>query len=294
MKLISNSTAAFANFLNHGSSRSIIGFARTLLALGLLLTLIFNDINLLIPPHYLATVNHQTLKYQYNFFLLFNPSHLFITRLLAVPVLLLIISGYYMQVTSILHFWITASFVLIRPVYAGGDNIYLLLTLLLIPVCLFDQRNNHWDDDVSSNTNAAYTQNIFLFIIKIQVAWIYIDSVFHKLHVKEWIDGTVIYYWFTHNFFGLSEPFSGMIKPLLLSLPVCAAIAWSTLLFEGIMALGFLFNERIKLVLLKWGILFHFLILLIHGYASFFFAMSAALFLYLYPARKSFKLNLFI
>ena len=136
-------------------------------------------------------------------------------------------------------------------------------------------------------------QNLFLFFIKIQVAYIYYDSVFRKLHVKEWRDGTLIYYWFNHNFFGLNAPFSNIIKPLLDRLPFSLCITWGTLLFEAVMSLGFLFSGGKKLILLKWGIIFHFSILLIHGYASFFFAMSAALFLYLYPGKKSFTLNLF-
>ena len=293
MKVISNPAPLILNYINQKSPKSIIGFARSLLALGMLLTLIFNDIDLLIPSHYLATLNQHSLTYHCNFFLMFNPSHLFLTRFLAISILILIISGYFMQITSILHFWITASFVLVRPVYAGGDNIYMLLTLLLVPVCIFDNRKNHWSNHYLESGIFFFMQNLFLFFIKIQVAYIYYDSVFRKLHVKEWRDGTLIYYWFNHNFFGLNAPFSNIIKPLLDRLPFSLCITWGTLLFETVMSLGFLFSGEKRLVLLKWGIIFHFSILMIHGYASFFFAMSAALFLYLYPEKKSFMLNLF-
>jgi len=294
MKVISNPVPVVVNYINQSASTSIIGFARSLLALGLLLTLIFNPINLLIPAHYLATLNQHSIKFHGNFFLMFNPAHLFVTRLLAISVLMLIISGYFMQATSILHFWITASFVLIRPAYLGGDNINMLLALLLIPVCIFDKRKNHWDNYHPGNNNFYFIQSLFLFFIKIQVAWIYFDSVFLKLHVKEWRDGSVIYYWFNHNFFGLNAPFSNIIKPLLERLPFSVSIAWGTLLFEAVTSVGFLFPGRIRWALLKWGIIFHFIILLIHGFALLFFAMSAALFLYLYPAKKSFTLNLFL
>jgi len=55
---------------------------------------------------------------------------------------------------------------------------------------------------------------------------------------------------------------------------------------------AFLFSPRYKLLLLKCGIIFHFSIMLIHGYSFLFFVMSAALFLYLYPAKKSFSLRI--
>ena len=166
MKVISNSAALFINYINQKSSKSIIGFARSLLALGMLLTFIFNDIDLLIPSRYLATLNLHSIRYRCNFFLMFNPSHLFLTRYLAISILILIISGYFMQITSILHFWIAASFVLLRPVYAGGDNIYMLLTLLLVPVCIFDNRKNHWSNPYLENRFFFLCKTCFYFLLK--------------------------------------------------------------------------------------------------------------------------------
>ena len=287
MKIILNPARVALNYINHSSSKSIIGFSRSLLAISILLTLIFNDINVLIPPRYLSTFNLHAISLQWNFFLLFGTSHLFLAKLLAIVILIIVISGWFMQVTAILHVWVTVSFVLLRQVYVGGDNINMLLTLLLVPVCIFDSRKNHWDNPVHpANNNFLFIQSLFLFFIKIQVAYIYFDSVFHKLHTREWRDGTVIYYWFNNNFFGLNPPFSNIIKPLLERLPFLVCIAWGTMLLEALIAVGFLFSGKIKWVLLKWGIIFHFCILLVHGFASFFFAMSAALFLYLYPTRK--------
>ncbi len=127
------------------SSKSIIGFSRSLLAAGLLLTLMFNDLNLLIPPDHLQSLNLHSFKFRCNFFLLLNSSHIVIMQVLGILILILVISGYFLQFTSLLHFWISASFYLLNPVKVGGDNINMMLTLLLIPVCLFDTRKNHWN-----------------------------------------------------------------------------------------------------------------------------------------------------
>jgi antimicrobial peptide system SdpB family protein len=271
------------------SSKSIIGFARSLLAAGTLLTLLFNDINFIIPQQHLQTLNLNSIKYRCNFFLIFNSSHIVAAQIVGIILLAVVISGYFMQVTSLIHFWISVSFFMLRPVFVGGDNINMLLTLLLIPVCLFDERKNHWNAAAEKNN---IIQNIFLFIIKLQVPFIYFDSIHDKLRIKEWINGTVIYYWFTHNFFGLHAALTNIIEPLLRSTPVLIFIAWSTLVFEAFLVVSLVFPPRTKLWLLKLGIIFHFSILLIHGYASFFFVMSAALFLYLYPSQKSFHLKL--
>ena len=105
MKVISNPVPVIVNYINQSASTSIIGFARSLLALGLLLTLIFNNINVLIPAHYIATLNQGSIQFHGNFFFLLGPSHLNITRLLAV-------------VSSDVNYY--------RLLYAGNFNITLL------------------------------------------------------------------------------------------------------------------------------------------------------------------------
>jgi len=277
-------------FVETGSSKAIIGFSRSLLASGLLLKLVFNDITFLIPPHKLQTPDLQSLRYRYNFFLIFNPTHLVEMQILAIIILATVISGYLIKITSLFQFWISLSFFMVRPHNTGIENIDMLLTLLLIPVCLFDERKNHWHRPVSANKFGNMIQNVFLFFIKLQVAFIYYDSLHDKLLTKEWLNGTVIYYWFTHNFYGLHSSLNHMLEPMLTSLPILLLLSWGTLAFEALLAVSLLFPSRFKLLLLKCGIIFHFSILLIHGFVSLFFVMSAALFLYLYPAKKSFSL----
>jgi len=157
---------ALTTFIVTGSSKSIIGFSRSILAAGVLLKLVFNDTNLLITPHQLQTLHLSSLSYRCNFFLIFNSSHLFEMQILAIIILALVISGYYVKITSLLHLWITLSLFMFRQVYISVDRIDLLLTLLLVPVCLFDERKNHWHHPVIINKFNNVIQNIFLFLIK--------------------------------------------------------------------------------------------------------------------------------
>lgn len=279
-----------SRFIETGSSKTIIGFARSILAAGVLLKLLFNNINFLIPPHKLHSLDLHSLKYRSNFFLIFNSAHLMEMQILGIIILAFTISGYFMKITCLFHFWISASFFMLRPIAMGVENIDMLLTLLLIPVCLFDERKNHWHRPVTTNKLNNIIQNIFLFFIKLQVAFIYYDSFHDKLFIKEWLNGTVIYYWFTHNFFGLHPALINMLQPMVTSMPVLLVFTWASLAFEALLAIALFFPARFKWLLLKCGIIFHFSILLIHGFAFLFFVMSAALFLYLYPAEKSFSL----
>ncbi|MEO6328976.1 MAG: hypothetical protein ABIO55_08590 [Ginsengibacter sp.] len=293
MKILTNRLyIALSTFIAGGSSKTIIGFCRSLLAADVLLKLSCNDINFLISPHQLQNHDLHSLRYRFNFFLLFNSSHIGEMKILAILILALIISGYYMKITCLIHFWILQSLLVFREGYLGVHSINVLLTLLLIPVCLFDERKNHWYQPHSVNKFNRHIQNMFLFFIKLQVAFIYFDSLHDKLFIKQWLNGTVIYYWFTHNFFGLHPALVSILEPVLTSVPVLLLLSWGALAFEALLAVALLFPSRFKLLLLKGGIIFHFSILLIHGLVSLFFAMSAALFLYLYPAQKSFSVTI--
>lgn len=259
----------------------------------MLLTLLFNDIHSLLTLENLEDLDLPTLHNRANFFLLFRSTHILDMQVLAIIILIAVISGYFMQLTSVLHFWIAASFYFIKPLNLGGDNINMLLTLLLVPVCLFDKRKNHWSKIILDKSLNQLIQNIFLIMIKFQVAYIYFDAVFRKLLVREWRNGTMIYYWFTHNFFGMDPSYSIISMPLLNNTAVLLLVAWGTIFIEFLIIAGILFSPRYKLLLLKLAIIFHVFIMLVYGFSSFFFAISGALFLYLFPTQKSFQPSLY-
>jgi hypothetical protein len=267
-----------------------IGFSRSLLAAGMLLTILFNNISLLLPRGYLQSSALSPIGKSVNFFLLLGQRHILIMQAAAIIILLIVISGYFMQLTCFLHFWIAASFYFFRPLNVGGDSINMLLTLLLIPVCLFDPRKNHWRSVINIPKMNVRVQTIFLLAIKLQVIYIYFDAVIKKLQTPEWRNGTIIYYWFNHNFFGLDDAFTKYTTPLLTSIPILLLIAWGSIIIEALIVTGFLWSDRYKILLLKLAIIFHVVITLVLGFSSFFFAMSGGLFLYLYPSKRRFEI----
>ena len=91
----------------------------------------------------------------------------------------------------------------------GGEQVAAILTLLILPLALTDGRTWHWQVEVGarpirSERDAVVRLVAFCaaWIIQLQVAYIYIDAVLEKLKVPEWLNGTVMYYVWSNNYFG--------------------------------------------------------------------------------------------
>jgi len=267
----------------------VYGVARSLLAIGTLITLFFNAPETVfrnIPNHYdILSVSDLG---KVSIFYLF-PSHHDLIRWLSIFILILVISGWRPRYTGLLHWYITYSFFTSCDFFDGGDQISSILTFFLIPFCLLDNRKWVWDEnDQPSNAINPYRNillNIVYFIIRLQVCIIYFHACVAKMKVPEWIDGTATYYWFTSNSFGAAS----WLKPIIIYLfskpGIVVAFTWGTLILEAVLAMS-IFMTRNKTnwkILLMVGIVFHFGIIIIHGLISFFMAMTAALILYLFP-----------
>ena len=278
---------------------NVYGCARSLLATGTLLTLLFNGPAVLFPTIEGEAVNTTielfTGVFEYNFFLLLGPDYFNAFRWLAIAFLIFTAAGYYPRFTAIIHWWIAVSFPLISTAVDGGDQITANLCMLLIPICLLDKRKNHWSTDTQANKNpfARLIAISTCWVIRLQVAVIYLHAATGKFGVEEWVNGTAVYYWFNHTFFRMPEWIEPFLQPLLTySLPVFL-MTWGAMVFELILFLGLTMPQKQRALLLKAGLLFHFFILLIHGLISFYFAMAAALVLYLRPWDKPFNVSVF-
>jgi hypothetical protein len=124
-----------------------IAVVRTLLAVGTLSTLLFNDIHLLTNLSYLYDAKSIPLMKQKLFglnigiFSVFNPTT---AKALSILILLWVISGFMPQLSCLLHAWVTLSVTNCFIPVDGGDQIASDLALLLIPICLTDGRFSQW------------------------------------------------------------------------------------------------------------------------------------------------------
>src|SRR6185436_6116694 len=106
--------------------------------------------------------------------------------------------------------------------------------------------------------------------------------------VEEWLDGTAVYYWFLNPYMGANDFLKVIITPFVTNEFTTPFITWGTLAFELSLFLGLVMAPKHRLILLRWAILFHFLIAVIHGLIPFFLAMTASLIIYLRPLDKSY------
>lgn len=264
---------------------NVYGLARSLMAFATLLTLVFNDWGLLFPAYHVQSIPVETIFDQFNIFLLFGYDHIRLVICLCIFLLCLVMTGILPQVTSVFHFWIAYSFFRCSPTIDGGDQIISIITLLLIPFSFFDNRFNHWN--VPKEGNRRYINifaNVVMLFIQIQISALYFHSVVEKLKIHEWVNGTDVYYWFSHNVFGLPS-WLRFIEPVFYSGFIVTTFTWGTLLLELFLFVAIFMSGKWRKRFFVLGVFFHFGILLVHGLVSFFFAMAGSLILYLIPAH---------
>ncbi|QTY27094.1 sporulation-delaying protein SdpB family protein [Flavobacterium sp. CS20] len=270
---------------------NVYGISRSLLAMGLLLTLIFNSTDILFQfdEVFIKNVKLNPL-FNYNYFYIFR-ENLLLSKLIAILILLTVIIGIWSRYTVVLHWWLSISFFSSALVIDGGDQISAILTLLLIPFGLVDNRKWHWSKPKNEISDYYKIFIFFVFItIRVQASVVYFFSAALKMKEPHWQDGTVLYYWFTHPVFGANDFFYAISRPLIES-PLIAIATWSVIILEVILSMALVMKKNYRKHLFVIGVLFHFSIILIHGLFSFFFSITALLIIYLLPIEKQINFN---
>src|SRR5688572_13087047 len=139
------------NFILYLEKRTVftpqLAMARMLFALGSIGMLIFTDISVAINFDLLPAQSANIEKLYFfrgiSLFKLFGAAG---GKAICIIFLLFSISGFLPQLSSILQAWAHISICNSIIVIEGGDQIAANLSLLLIPVCLFDPRLNQWTD----------------------------------------------------------------------------------------------------------------------------------------------------
>jgi len=276
---------------------NVYGVSRSLIAFGTLLTLVFNDIQILVRPTGIQPSDFAFINViqDFSLFAIFPGHLLIIGEIISIAVLLLVLVGYRPKLTGILHWYVTASFSNAALLINGGDQIASILTLLLIPVTLFDNRKWHWKPsekklNTVSKKSLAIISNSCLMVIKLQMFVIYFMAGTGKLDVTQWLNGTALYYWFNHSAIGLVDWMYPLFEPIITHGLTITILTWSAILVELLLAAGIFIKDKYKIPLLYLGISFHFFIAITMGLINFLFIMSGGLILYLYP-NTSFRLD---
>lgn len=273
---------------------NFIGLGRSLIALSTLFSLLFNSREVLFfHKMKINTLSSDNIFSKFSVFEIFGYQNVLYAQIISIIILLIVIIGIFPKITCLLHLWVQYSYVCSVTLVEGGDHLGQILCILLIPICLLDPRNNHWQKNPRSNEILNIIANITLAVIKIQICFVYLHSFVGKLKVAEWLDGTVLYYWFKHPIYGYPDYLNFIFYPFINNNILTPLLTWCVLLIEALLFMGLLAKNKYKYYLLRIGILFHFMIIIIHGLPNFFLVMASALVFYL-GNEKNFNLPNFI
>lgn len=274
---------------------STYGLGRSLLASSTLLTLALHPPDLVFRPLGSRALDPlpQTLLSRTSLFHLFPAEHLPIAQIAAVIVLTVVVSGWRPRWTVLPHWYVTYSYAAATAMPEGGDQLATILTLLLIPVGLTDPRRWHWQTFPALRGAARLARRIqamlaasAIVMVRLQVAIVYLHAAVAKTDSQEWVNGTAVYYWFTHPVYGAADWLEPLLRPLLLWSPSVMALTWGTIALELLLFGALFMPTEARKWLLPVGIVFHAGIALIHGLVAFGFAMTGALVIYLLPTDR--------
>ena len=274
---------------------NVYGLARTLLACGTLATLAASPTETLFRPAAgipISPICESVIRF--SVFCVLPRPFLGLAQAVAVGVLFVVVTGWRPRVTALPHWWISWSVAASITLPDGGDQVAVVLSLILLPVALTDPRVWHWSrpSPVARSFPGAALAVLALsalVVARLQVAGIYLHSSLAKVGVEEWRDGTAMYYWLQQPGFAptplLREPLLAIAET-----PVGAALmTWGPIVLEVTLGLSILMAARARRVLLVLGITFHLAIAAMMGLVSFGFSMAAALIILLRPRDATFS-----
>lgn len=274
---------------------NVYGFARTLIALSMILTLSINPAETFFRPSS-SSSEYPSCGNTFSLFCMVPNDYLYLNLIkwVAVILLLIVASGWRPRITGVVHWYIAYSFNVSALAIDGGEQVAVVLTLLLLPVTLTDSRKWHWQtyscEDI--NTDKEVMKRIIAMVsfyaIRFQVAILYFHSTVAKLLNKEWVDGTAVYYYLNEPMLGLPSFLMNIVNPILSS-GLVVIPTWGTILLQ-ICLFGALFApKKYWKYFLIAALLFHETIAVMLGLISFSIIMCAALILYLRPVESEFK-----
>lgn len=298
MTVVERIDATIRRMIEIDPCTNVYGVGRTLISASTILTLASTDVHVLFRPAAgLSTVPICAgFSGTISLFCLLR-DHLQLAKAVAIVGLAVVASGWRPRFTGVIHWWITFSFMSSSVLVDGGDQVASVLTLFLIPISLMDGRRWHWQRPVATTTSdysaTEKARRMFagfaLWMIRLQVAVIYLHAAVAKSAVPEWMNGTALYYWFTDPTFGAPSWLAPGVTILVTHGTALTLLTWSVVALEFSLFAGLFAKDRYLSILLVVGGFFHLGIALIHGLISFSIIMLGALILLLRPPYEEFR-----
>ncbi|MDX8031986.1 sporulation-delaying protein SdpB family protein [Lentzea sp. BCCO 10_0856] len=195
-----------------------------------------------------------------------SPTAQTVFRFVTIAVLVLAASGYRPRWTCIPHWYATFSLAAAIHVPNGGENVARIVTLLLIPLCLADDRIWHWRRPATPLPEwwrgSAYVTHQ---IIRLQAAIIYGQAVWIKVVEPEWRDGSAMHFVLQDAYFGTVPELAEILGSSVLT----PTITWGTILLESAIVVCVFGNSALRRIGLLLAVVLHGGIIVALGLVSF-------------------------
>lgn len=260
-----------------GTISPVIGLGRSLLALAQATVFLFSNVRAFLVPVGGKTFEDSCGEYVGRISLFCVGPSPEVAAAVEVVALLVVASGILPRYTSILHAYISVSFIGVLTLPDGGDLIATSLSLLLVFVYIGDPRLWHWGRGESKSAVFRGISKGAQSAIRVQIAFIYLHSATSKFAVDTWTDGSQMYYVTREEMFGASGPL-GDVARVLTSVPfVTLAASWGAIAMElCIVVLIFMPKPAAAKIAIALAIALHVMIIALIGIGSFGLIMIGA------------------
>ncbi|MDH6118945.1 sporulation-delaying protein SdpB family protein [Kitasatospora sp. GAS204B] len=256
-----------------------LAFARSVLALSELISIVFT------PDHSLFTyqpgLSSGMRCYGAHDLSLWcvagsTPAGLLSSRLIAIAVLVLVVSGYRPRWTCAPHWFVTWSLSVSMTMPSGAEEAALAGTMLMMPFLLGDTRIWHWTRPSEPLAPVwAGSSYAAWWAIRCQIAIIYFTAGISKLCTAQWRSGHAMYTVLVDPFYGLPPGIRQALGPLLASESAIRLLTWGALAIELAIAAAALSPRRARRTAFCLAVLLHGGIMVAMGLVSFGLVMIA-------------------
>jgi len=201
-----------------------------------------------------------------------------ISRILVVVVLVAVLIGFRPKWTCFPHWYVAFSFAATMPMSNGGDSIAQIATMLLIPLCLGDDRTWQWTQPTRPLTSRWRGSALAAHLAtRAQISLIYGGAVTFKLMDAPWRHGGAMYLVAQHPRYGFPFSLREVLAPALNSYWFVAALSWSVMAVQVVMAVLILGRRKHRVLALVLGTGLHLGIMFLLSLMTFGLVMIALL-----------------
>lgn len=256
----------------------LFGLVRSTGALCILVTLMFTRPNYLITPSALnpAPLACDTFPQKGLIFCVFPKEFLWLASLMGCLICVLAISGFLIKISSALMIWLALSMFHMVPTSDGGEQIALVLSVLIFLVSLGDTRISHWHPVKNPGSKRAAWSFVWVVVIKLQMFVVYFHAGVAKIGVESWADGSEIYYDLLSPMFGSTGLRQEIALTLISSGPFLMFVTWGTIFAEIFIAFSIFGPTWTKIIAVFLAVTLHLLIAVFLGIVSFSIVMIGA------------------